>query len=259
MSQPLLRAEGLGYRAPGGQALLADVSLDIHAGDRLAIIGPNGSGKTTLLRLLAGLHRPAAGTVNLHGRALSGLAPAERALDMAVVGQVDVPDHRLALRDYVGLGRIPHHGRRPKAGDRAIVEAAMVRTGLDAFAHRAIGSLSGGERQRAQIARALAQEPKILFLDEPTNHLDPRARAELMRLVASLELTVVAVLHDLPIVPDFATRVAVLEGGRMVCHGTPDTTLSRETIGNVFGIDLLRVPHPVENRHLMVFDLPTAP
>jgi iron complex transport system ATP-binding protein len=131
----------------------------------------------------------------------------------------------------------------------------MERTGLAALAKREMGLLSGGERQRAQIARALAQEPRILFLDEPTNHLDPRARGALLALVARLDLTVVAVLHDLNLVPDFASRVAVMRDGRLI---SSEETLSRDLVRDVFGIDLLRLPHPHENRELTVFDIPLA-
>ena len=249
----VLEGDGLRYRTASGQVLLDDVSVEAAEGDRLAIIGPNGAGKSTLLRLLSGMLMPASGTARLFGQDVRSMSPVERARSIAVVGQADQPDPRVPLLDYVGLGRIPHHGRRNRSDDRAIVLDALARTGLTPFAERTMGSLSGGERQRAQIARALAQEPRILFLDEPTNHLDPRARADLMRLVADLGLAVVAVLHDLHIAAEFATRIAVIDQGRLVACGTPDATLSRETVRNVFGIDLLRLPHPVEDRHLMVF------
>ncbi|MBX9459305.1 MAG: ABC transporter ATP-binding protein [Rhizobium sp.] len=257
MTHPILAGRGLCFATASGKRILDTVSVDIADGERLAIVGPNGAGKSTLLRLLAGMTAPASGSVSLFGRDMCAMRPVERARLVAVVGQVDQPDHRISVRDYVGLGRIPHHGRRDRPDDRAIVEAAMERTTIQSFARREMGSLSGGERQRAQIARALAQEPRILFLDEPTNHLDPRARAELMRLVAELDLTVVAVLHDLHIVPEFATAVAILDKGRLVASGPADVALARDTVRTVFGIDLLRIPHPVENRHLMVFDIPS--
>jgi iron complex transport system ATP-binding protein len=256
MTDPVLSGDGLCLSTHAGSRILDQVSIDVVEGDRLAIIGPNGAGKTTLLRLLAGMLAPTAGSVTLLGHPLATMRPIERARVVAVVGQVDQPDHRISVRDYVGLGRIPHHGRRQRSDDLAIVDAALERTAIAAFANREMGSLSGGERQRAQIARALAQEPRILFLDEPTNHLDPRARTDLMRLVADLDLSVVAVLHDLHIVPDFATKVAVMDGGRLVANGPPDVALSRHTVRSVFGIDLIRLPHPLENRHLTVFDIP---
>lgn len=257
MMDTALKGDRLFFATKTGSRIIEQVSVEVRTGERLAIIGPNGAGKTTLLRVLAGMVAPATGSVTLFGHDAGTMRPVERARLVAVVGQVDQPDHRISVRDYVGLGRIPHHGRREKSDDRALVDAALERMGMLSFAAREMGSLSGGERQRAQIARALAQEPRILFLDEPTNHLDPRARTDLMRLVAELDLTVVAVLHDLTLVPEFATTVAILEGGRLVASGPPEIALSHATVRKVFGIDLIRLPHPVENRHLTVFDIPS--
>ena len=256
MSEGILSARGLTFDSPSGKRLLDGVSLDVAAGERLAVIGPNGAGKTTLLRMLAGTLKPTSGTVRLFGAPLAAMRPVERARLVAVVGQTDQPDLRIPVRDYVALGRIPHRARRSGPQEAAIVGNALERTGLLALAGREMGSLSGGERQRAQIARALAQEPRILFLDEPTNHLDPRARGALLALVADLGLTVVAVLHDLHLVPGFATEVAVLRQGALVACGAIDKALDRHVVRDVFGIDLLRLPHPHEDRQLTVFDIP---
>jgi iron complex transport system ATP-binding protein len=232
--------------------------LKLEAGERLAIVGPNGAGKTTLLRAFAGTLSPQSSTVRLFGTRLSTLRPIERARLAAVVGQADQPDGRISVWDYVGLGRIPHSGRRSRADEWGILNEAFHRTRLDGFRSREMGSLSGGERQRAQIARALAQEPRLLLLDEPTNHLDPRARGELLGLVAGLGLTVAAVLHDLALVPGFATKVAVMNAGRLVAFGTPEETLSPEIVREVFRVDVLRLPHPREKRQLTVFDIPLS-
>jgi iron complex transport system ATP-binding protein len=256
MSSSVLSAQGLTYEIRSGDRLLGGVSFDVKAGDRLAIIGPNGAGKTTLLRMLAGTLKPTAGTVRLFGTPLNAMRPAERARVVAVVGQTDQPDHRICVRDYVALGRIPHTARRTGAKESAIIGDALERTELLSLAGREMGSLSGGERQRAQIARALAQEPRILFLDEPTNHLDPRARGALLALVADLGLTIVAVLHDLHLVSGFATRIAVLRQGALVACGPVEQTLDRHVVRDVFGIDLLRLPHPHEDRQLTIFDIP---
>ena len=257
-SKAVLAATGLGYRARDGKALVEDVSLTVGAGERLAIIGPNGAGKTTLLRMLAGTLKPGSGGVSLFGADIATLKPAQRARTVAVVGQTDQPDPRLGLWDYVGLGRVPHSGARSRAEEWGIIRGALERVGLKAMRDREIGTLSGGERQRAQIARALAQEPKLLFLDEPTNHLDPRARGDLLELVAGLELSVVAVLHDLALVPSFATRIAVMDAGRLVAHGAPDEVLEPAIVRKVFAVDVLRLPHPAEDRHLTIFDIPSG-
>lgn len=258
MTEIAIEAGNLCHGAHGGPPILHDVSLKLEVGERLAIVGPNGAGKTTLLRAFAGTLSPQSGTVRLFGTRLSTLRPIERARLTAVVGQADQPDGRISVWDYIGLGRIPHSGRRSRADEWGILNEAFHRTRLDGFRSREMGSLSGGERQRAQIARALAQEPRLLLLDEPTNHLDPRARGELLGLVAGLGLTVAAVLHDLALVPGFATKVAVMNAGRLVAFGTPEETLSPEIVRDVFRVDVLRLPHPREKRQLTVFDIPLS-
>jgi iron complex transport system ATP-binding protein len=257
VSGTVLGTQHLSFRSETGVSLVEDVGLDVGPGERLAIIGPNGAGKTTLLRMLCGVLLPSAGVVRLDGRRLDRLSVAERALSIAVVGQSDQPDPRLAVIDYVELGRVPHAALRRRSEHRDIVVDALRRTGLLPLLSRRIGSLSGGERQRAQLARAIAQEPKILFLDEPTNHLDPRARGELIELVAGLGIAVVAVLHDLPLVTPFATRVAVMNQARLRAIGPPRETLTTALVREVFGIDVLRLPHPEgKDRELTVFDVP---
>ncbi|PBC23382.1 MULTISPECIES: ABC transporter ATP-binding protein [unclassified Mesorhizobium] len=255
MTMPLLEARDLSAMV-NGRHLVHTVSLSVASGDRLAIIGPNGAGKTTLLRMLSGMLRPSAGEVKLGGRRLDRIATAERALHIAVVGQTDQPDPRLAVIDYVELGRVPHAGLRRRSEERDIVVDALRRTGLLPLLGRTIGSLSGGERQRAQLARAIAQQPKVLFLDEPTNHLDPRARGELLELVAGFGMTVIAVLHDLALVAPFATRVAVMNEARLHALAAPREALTQKLIREIFGVDVFRLRHPTEDRELMVFDVP---
>jgi iron complex transport system ATP-binding protein len=255
MTMSLLEASDLTVTV-NGQRLVDAVSLSVAAGDRLAIIGPNGAGKTTLLRILSGMVRPSSGEVKLAGRRLDRISAAERALHMAVVGQTDQPDPRLAVIDYVELGRIPHAGLRRRSEERDIVVESLRRTGLLPLLARTIGSLSGGERQRAQLARAIAQEPRILFLDEPTNHLDPRARGELLELVAGLGMTVIAVLHDLSLVSPFANRVAVMDQARLRALAAPHEALTQQLIREIFGVDVFRLRHPTEDRELTVFEVP---
>lgn len=254
--QLLIEARDVDFAVPTGQVLVHDVTLSVDAADRLAIIGPNGAGKTTLLRMLAGTLRPARGEVWLDGSRIEKLPPVERARSIAMVGQSDQPDPRLAVIDYVELGRVPHHGLRRRGEERDIVVESLKRTGLLPMLGRPLGSLSGGELQRAQLARAIAQEPKILFLDEPTNHLDPRARGEMLQLVAGLGIAVVAVLHDLPMVTPFATLVAVMNEGRLVALGTPPSTLTPALVRQIFAVDVLRLQHPEEERELTIFDIP---
>ncbi|EGT5746810.1 ABC transporter ATP-binding protein, partial [Cronobacter dublinensis subsp. dublinensis] len=125
-----------------------------------------------------------------------------------------------------------------------------------ALRQRLLGTLSGGQRQRAALARALAQTPALLLLDEPTNHLDPPARAALLSLVKSKGISVIAVLHDLAAIDDFADRVLVLHHGEQVACATPDITLQTPTLFPVFGMRSFSVRHPLDGRSLRIFDVP---
>ncbi len=255
MSHVVLNADAVTYRT-AGQTLVDAASLTVECGSRLAIIGPNGAGKSTFLRMLAGLLQPTSGDIYVNGSSISRLTPLERARQFAFVGQTDTPDLLLLVEDYVSLGRIPHIGTFTRARDREIVAEALHRAGIAQFSRRSIGSLSGGERQRMQLARAIAQAPAVLFLDEPTNHLDPKARSELLSLVAGLDVTTIAVLHDLPLVAPFATHVAVMHSAQLVAAGSPDETLTPRIVSDVFDLDVLRLRHPSQDRELMVFETP---
>lgn len=255
MTHIQLDAKAVSYKT-GAHILVDAASVGIRCGARLAIIGPNGAGKSTLLRILAGLLLPTSGDICFNGEIISKMSPLERARQFAFVGQADAPDQQLLVEDYVSLGRIPHLGVFTRAIDREIVEDSMERARISHFRRRALGSLSGGERQRMQLARALAQQPVILFLDEPTNHLDPKARSELLLLVAGLDVTTIAVLHDLPLVAPFATHVAVMHSAQLVASGTPDETLTPRIVSDVFDLDVLRLRHPSRQRDLMVFEAP---
>lgn len=258
---PQIELRSVSVDTRSDRRLLGTIDLCVAAGEKLAIIGPNGAGKSTLLHVLAGIRRPTDGRVLIEGRDVAGLAPVERARAIAFVSQGDHPDLRLTLADYVDLGRIPHRASVTGLRHREIVATSIAEVGLSDFRARPLGTLSGGERQRAAIARALAQAPKILILDEPTNHLDPRARADLVDLAHRLEITVIAALHDLPLVDRFADRVAVLSRGQLVAVDRPAKALSQRLIGEIFAMDCFPAVNPATGRALMVFDtpMPAAP
>jgi iron complex transport system ATP-binding protein len=256
----VLEARDLGYRASDGARLVDGISVKIRSGDIVALSGPNGAGKTTLLRLFAGLIAPTTGSVTLFGDPIQRLSARERARRVAVAGQHDSPDWRLRVEEYVALGRIPHgrnqdvrdHGMRDR---RDMIEHAIRETGLAPLRDARLGRLSGGELQRAIIARALCQEPEILFLDEPTNHLDPRAKRDLLAMVAGLGVTTVVVMHELTLIPGFANRVILLNDGRQIAAGDTEDTLTGDAVRAVFGVDYLLVEHPEERRMLPILDV----
>lgn len=225
------------------RAALRDVSLRVDAGERVAIIGPNGAGKSTLLRVIAGLLRPATGTVELGGDRVDRLDRMAVARRLAVVPQLPVLPFATTVEEVVALGRLPHEhpvrGMRP--GDRAAVAAAIERVGVGHLLGRDARELSLGERQLVLLAMAVAQAAPVLVLDEPTVHLDLRHQVEVMELVGDLNTrdgtTILAVLHDLGLASHFFPRLILLDRGRVVADGAPADVLAPERIREVFGVD----------------------
>ncbi len=232
-----LRAENVSW-VRGGALVVDGVSVHPEPGETIGLLGPNGSGKSSLLRLLAGLARPTSGVVTLDGEDLATRRRRDVARVVAVVAQHADTDVDVTVRDVVRLGRLPHRGMfgPDRAADDAAIASALECTGLTDKADRLWHRLSGGERQRAQIARALAQEPRELLLDEPTNHLDIHHQLELLALVARLPVTSVVALHDLNLAALFCDRIIVLRDGRVVAGGTPREVLTPELIGEVYRV-----------------------
>jgi iron complex transport system ATP-binding protein len=225
------------------RAALHDVGLAIDAGERVAVIGPNGAGKSTLLRVVAGLLRPAAGSVELGGSPIGRLDRLAVARRLAVVPQLPTLPFATTVEEVVALGRLPHEhpvrGMRP--GDRAAVAAAIDRVGVGHLLGRDARELSLGERQLVLLAMAVAQAAPVLVLDEPTVHLDLRHQVEVMELVADLNArdgtTILAVLHDLGLAAHFFPRLVLLDRGRIVADGSPAEVLTPDRIREVFGVD----------------------
>jgi len=230
----------------GGRRIVSDVSLTVPDGQFVGLLGPNGSGKSTILKTLYRARRPSGGAVLLDGAPLAALRPREAALRIAVLAQEEHVEFDLSVEEMAMLGRTPH--KRPfdreSEVDRAIVADALARVGCADLARRRMHQLSGGERQRVLIARALAQGADHLVLDEPTNHLDVGYQTEVLELVASLGLTVLAALHDLSLAALYCDRVHLLHGGRVVAAGPPHEVITAETVAAVYRADVLVVEHP---------------
>lgn len=250
---PFLVAQNVAFNAPGGMPLLADTSFELEAGAILAIAGPNGAGKTTLLNVLCGATDVASGDVIVAGRSIKSMSATERARQIAVVGQQELPDGRLFLRDYVALGQIPVQADCSAQEHDSELRRILCLTGLEALADKRMAVLSGGERQRAHIARALAQNPSLLFLDEPTNYLDPDAKGRMLSLVCALGITVVMIVHDLVLIPEFATHIALLKSGALTGFGPVAEVLTPQSVRETFGVDYLRFDH--EGRVIPALDI----
>ena len=219
----------------GGARILSEVTATVDRGEWVTVIGPNGAGKTTLLRAFAGL-LDFAGQVLVEGNAVLSTTRRQLARQIALVPQHPQTPHELTVAEYVLLGRTPHIGyfATETRIDRLAAERAIARLGLRQFTNRLLGSLSGGELQRAVLARALTQEAPILLLDEPTSALDLGRQQDALELLDELrrdsELTVLSAMHDLSLAGQYADRLLLLDGGRVVAQGNPDAVLSEEMI-----------------------------
>ena len=225
----------------GGRTILDGFDLSVAGGSWLVVIGPNGAGKTSLMRTLAGTVAHT-GTIRIGSEDAGGIPGRERARRLAVVPQHPVIPPGIDVFDYALLGRSPHQGLRfsPSERDRRQTLEVLHRLELGDFMDRNLDTLSGGERQRVVVARALVQDTPILVLDEPTSFLDLGHQLEVLELIAELRtersLTVVSTLHDLAVAGQFADRMAVLDHGRLIAHGSPAEVLTPEMISNHWGV-----------------------
>lgn len=231
----------------GSRTIVDDVSLHVHPGETLGLLGPNGSGKTSLLRLLAGLRQPHAGRITIGGMDLRTTQRRLIAKRVAFVEQHASTNAGLKVIDVVTLGRFPHRSLFSgwSSTDQAAVETALERTGIADKRDALWQSLSGGEKQRVHIARALAQSPKELILDEPTNHLDIHHQIGLLRLVSELPVTSIIALHDLNHAAMFCDRLLVMRAGRIAAAGRPEEVLTGHLLREVFAVEA----HVEPSRH----------
>jgi iron complex transport system ATP-binding protein len=224
----------------GGKPVLNGVDLDVPSGSWHAVLGPNGAGKSTLLRAVAGL-LPHHGDIRVGGDAIARLSPKARARLVAYVPQQPQLPDDVTVAGYVLLGRTPYLGYFgvESAHDRDVADAALDRLDLSVFGDRRLGTLSGGERQRVVLARALAQQARVLLLDEPTTALDLGHQQQVLDLVDELRvgegLTVVSTLHDLSVAAQYADAVTLLVGGRAVARGAAAEVLTQDLIAEHYG------------------------
>lgn len=233
-----------------GQAtLLRDVSFTLKAGEKVAIVGANGAGKSTLLRTLLGIE-PSSGDIQLDGQALTSLRRGDIARRITLVLQDTHVDVSITVTQLVSLGRFAHRGQPSQRDDARHIDDALRRTDLLHLKGRDIQTLSGGERQRAHLARAIAQDTKLLLLDEPTSHLDVRHQLETLSILDALAEEgrgIAFAVHDLALAMRWATRVLVMKAGQVICDAAPKEALAPAHIEDAFG---------VHAEHALVHDVP---
>ncbi|MEE9284367.1 MAG: ABC transporter ATP-binding protein [Dehalococcoidia bacterium] len=235
-----LAARDLVYQIEGAR-IVDGVTFNARQGEFIGLIGPNGAGKTTLLKTVSGLLRQQDGAVWLQGTDMAEMSAAEVARALAMVPQLAPYTFGFTALEVVVMGRYPHMGRFQVEGvaERRIALEAMRLTETETFADRTVASLSGGERQRVFVARALAQQPRVLLLDEPTSNLDVQYQLKVLDLVRGLVadgMTAIAAIHDLPLAARYCHRLVLMSKGRVLADGAPETVLTPENVEAAFGV-----------------------
>lgn len=216
-----------------GATLLDDVSMQVSAGELVAVLGPNGAGKSTLLGAISGDFPLTSGSVTINGSEISTMAPKNLAQLRAVLPQQIAISFPFTVREIVAMGRSPWMNNN----DDERIESAMQRLEVASLRKRVYQTLSVGEQARVSMARVLAQDTPLLLLDEPTAVLDIGQQERFLAIARSLVdegRGVVAILHDLNVAMRFATRVVVLHEGRCVASGDPESVLTPALLSNVY-------------------------
>lgn len=225
------------------QPVMENLSFSVDEGQMVAVIGPNGSGKTTLLKIINGTLLPDSGRMLVDSQETSRWSRKDIARKVAIVPQETSLIFPFYAEEIVLMGRFPHLGRYrfEDKKDYQIVHEAMERTDTVSFATRRFGELSAGERQRVLIARALAQEPKILLLDESTVFLDLKYQAQFMALLhhlnAEQRLTVIFVTHDINLAAQNAQKIILLDSGKIYAIGNPADVITAANIKEVYDVE----------------------
>jgi ABC-type Mn2+/Zn2+ transport system ATPase subunit len=221
---------------------LEDVSIQVRQGEVVGIIGPNGSGKSTLMKSILGLVKPWRGDISIFGQPRG-----EQRKQIGYMPQIeDVEwDFPVSVADVALMGRYAQRGllRHPSRQDREAADSALHRVGMYQHRHRLIGELSGGQRRRVLLARALANNPRLLLMDEPMAGLDATVQHRLLDIMDDLRAegtTILLSTHDLSCVSTCAARVACLNR-RLVAFGTPAEVLTETVLNETFGTHLLLV------------------
>ena len=235
----IIEAQEIAWGPPSKQNIVQPTSFCLDTGNILGIVGPNGAGKSTLLRMLYRFHRPRCGTVQLEGQDIWKIDAKSCAQKVAVVLQEQPINLGLTVREIVSLGRLPHRRRLANFGqrDNKIIDSVLQTMELEEISQRQMTTLSGGEKQRVIMARALAQEPKLIILDEPTNHLDIRHQLELLSLLSSLGLSIICTLHDLNLAVKFVDKLLIMSEGQCLAFGKPKDIAIEQLISEAFAVD----------------------
>nr|MDO8079758.1 ABC transporter ATP-binding protein [Candidatus Freyarchaeota archaeon] len=256
----IIRVEDLVYTYNSVKAL-DGLTFEINRGEFVGLVGPNGSGKTTLLKCLSKLYTPQEGSIQLDGHNLRKLSQSEGAKIYAVVPSEFPMDMNISITDTVLLGRYPYLEGLwwEKERDEKIALNAMEKLNVSDFGNRKLGELSSGEKQRALIAKAIAQEAKVLLIDEPVAHLDLGYQMEIMEMLRSLSedgVTILAAMHELNLAVKYCDKLIVLDKGKVVACGKPEDIVTQKLIEDVYGVKA--IIQNIPNVGLVIIPLSTS-
>jgi len=222
--------------------ILKNVSFDVKAGEILGILGPNGSGKSTLLKTLAASLKPLKGVVYVESRKVHEIRPRELAKLISITLTERVDAALLTGFEVVSLGRYPYvdiFGRLNGTDVEAVMEALRLVNAED-LASKLFFEVSDGERQKLMIARALAQQPRIMLLDEPTSFLDAKHKVEIMLLLRRIanekDIAIVLTTHDIELALRICDRIVMVRDGKIVVEGIPEEIITEEIVRNIYDI-----------------------
>ena len=251
----MVKVTNINYSYNKVNNVLKDISFDIKSNQFIAILGNNGAGKSTLLKCLNGIFESEKGSVLVSGENVFKLKSNEIAKKIAYVAQKN-ESSEITVYEAVLLGRKPYIKWDASQRDNEIVEELIEQMGLEEFKFRYIDELSGGELQKVMIARALAQQPKLLLLDEPTSSLDPKNQHEVLALIKKIakmrNIAVVMVIHDLNLALRYCDRFLFIKNREIYAYGESDV-VSPKCIEHVY-----EMPAHVEeyNNFKMVIPMP---
>ena len=237
----MLTCDNLTFRyGRGSSPVLRGTSLELKQGEIGIVLGKNGSGKTTLFKNILGIHNPGSGKIRFEGENLLKMNRRERARRIAYVPQ-DIHFGALSVFDSILMGRVSYFGLKASRDDYEAVERILEDMGLQSFASRNVDALSGGERQKIAIARAMAQEPKLMIFDEPTGNLDIANEQLIMqeakKLARQKNISILSSLHDLNQALAFGDKFFLMKDGVIKYAGGPEC-ITEKTVKDIYGVDV---------------------
>lgn len=246
-----------GYK---NQFSLKRISLEVQQKEIVGIIGPNGSGKTTLLRAITKILPLSSGQITFNNEDISGMSHKQIGQNIALASSDIETGFDISVEDFVALGRIPHQEILQlfeNKKDIRIVEEALEMTGVQYLRKRLLNNLSAGERQMAVIAKALAQEPKLLLLDEPVVHLDISHQSYILNLIKRLhkskDLTVIIVLHELNLASEYCDKLVLLNKGSVYKTGAPIDVFQDDIMEELYKTKVQIAKNPLSGKpHIFI-------